>query len=171
MPVHVINGQDEEDQLKASAYWDVYLPLDSHRFIYMPGSTHQDRPNLMTDHRINLPGGVTLALNNLVIETAHRHIFFHPEHDPRERMIEVEETAQRRSLGHPSGSIISYNAMPPGMSIERRWLERHTWDEPTTDPPAGTSSADYTNVPAGVDEMLKRFEASKERYQDFQPGQ
>jgi len=29
--VLILNGQDETDQLRAAAFWDIYLPLDAHR--------------------------------------------------------------------------------------------------------------------------------------------
>jgi hypothetical protein len=130
VPGQIINGQDDEDQLRAASYWDVYVPLDPHRFLYLPGALHDDQPRLRRDHRINLPGGLAMVLNDLIIETAHRNIFFHPEHDPRVKMHEsiIQDTVKRRD-STASQSIMYYDAMPPGMGIERRWLDRHTWDD------------------------------------------
>ena len=130
VPVQIINGQDDDDQLKAASYWDVYVPLDPHRFLYLPGALHKGRPRLLQDHWINLPGGLAIALNDLILETAHRHVFFHPDHDPRVKMDEslIAETVARRG-SELSQSVMSYNAMAPGTGIERRWLDRHTWDD------------------------------------------
>lgn len=38
VPVLVLNGQDHANQQAAVAYWDVYLPLDPHRCLYLPGT-------------------------------------------------------------------------------------------------------------------------------------
>lgn len=67
-----------------------------------------------------------------MIEYSHRYIFFNPAHDPRKRMDRelVLETALRRELQSPSENWISYEPLPEEFSIERRWLEKHIWDEP-----------------------------------------
>ena len=130
VPVQIINGQDDGDQLKAASYWDIYVPLDPHRFLYLPGALHKNQHSLMRDHMINLPGGLAMPLNELILETAHRHIFFHPEHDPRVKMEEflIAESVKRRG-SDASQAIMTYTAMAPGTGIERRWLDRHTWDD------------------------------------------
>lgn len=161
VPVQIINGQDDEDQLRAASYWDIYVPLDPHRFLYLPGALHNDQPRLRRDHRINLPGGVAMTLNNRIIETAHRHIFFHPEHDPRLKMNEsiIQDMVKRRgSTG--SQSIMYYDALPPNMGIERRWLDRHTWDDvdPVSQPSPDVDPLDV------VRQMSDRLEHAKRAY-------
>ncbi|WP_307462553.1 DUF4238 domain-containing protein [Pseudarthrobacter oxydans] len=161
VPVQIINGQDDNDQLKAASYWDIYLPLDPHRFLYLPGSMHRDQPRLMRDHTINLPGGLAMALNDLMIENAHRHVFFHPEHDPRAKMhAKLIADAVKRRGGSPSESVLYYDAMPPGTGIERRWLERHTWDDPNLAKEVA-AAGDPTEH---VERMTERLMAAKDAY-------
>jgi hypothetical protein len=161
VPVQIINGQDDNDQLKAASYWDIYLPLDPHRFLYLPGSMHSDHPRLMRDHTINLPGGLAMALNDLVIENAHRHVFFHPEHDPRAKMhAKLIAGAVKRRSASPSESVLVYDAMPPGTGIERRWLDRHTWDEPNLDKVEEAASDPISHV----ERLAEHLQSAKDAY-------
>jgi hypothetical protein len=164
VPVQIINGQDDNDQLKAASYWDIYAPLDPHRFLYLPGQMHRGQPRLMRDHTINLPGGLAMALNDLMIENAHRHVFFHPEHDPRLRMHStlVADAVKRRGLT-PSESILYYDAMPPSTGIERRWLDRHTWDDPDLPEEQG----DMRDPIDLVEQMTEHLNSAKNAYRVF----
>jgi hypothetical protein len=83
-PVQILNAHDNDDPLRAAAFWDLYLPLDPHRFLYLPGRMHSRDRDLMKDHRVNLPGGLGIALNQTVIETAHRNVIWHSSHDLRQ---------------------------------------------------------------------------------------
>lgn len=56
-PVQALNARNDDDPLATAAYWDIYVPLDPHRFLYLPGQMHASQRRLMRDHRINLPGG------------------------------------------------------------------------------------------------------------------
>jgi hypothetical protein len=164
VPVQIINGQDDNDQLKAAGYWDIYLPLDPHRFLYLPGSMHRKQRHLMRDHCINLPGGLAMPLNDLMIENAHRHVFFHPEHDPRLKMHEtlVADAVKRRGAT-PAESVLYYEAMPPNTGIERRWLDRHTWDEPNLSD-AEAEARDPLDL---VERMIKDLNSAKHAYRRF----
>lgn len=161
VPVQIINGQHHDDQVEAGSYWDIYLPLDPHRFLYLPGAMHRGQPQLMRDHQIILSGGLTMALNDLMIEYSHRHIFFHPEHDPRLKMNEsLIADAVRRRHSSPSESILKYAALPPHMGVERRWLDRHTWDEPTRP----SAHPDTENSAVLLDRTLDHLNAAKREF-------
>ena len=166
VPVQIINAQDDEDQLKAASFWDIYLPLDPHRFLYLPGYTHRSDRELMRDHKINLPGGLAMPLNDLMVEYSYRHIFFSPEHDPRDRMDRqlILDSAARRELQRPSETLMSYAPLHPRFGIERRWLHKHTWDEP---------ESRSQNLPRGDDQDLlkhveflsREIDAAKKQYE------
>lgn len=122
----ILNGQDETDQLRAAAFWDIYLPLDAHRMLYMPGYLHREHRHLMQDHLFNLPGGLAIALNEAVFSTAVRHIFFHPSHDQTARLANME--SPRMQVGKPATHpelLINYESLPAGLGIQRRWLDTH----------------------------------------------
>ena len=36
-PTQILNARDDDDPLRAATFWDIYLPLDPHRFLYLPG--------------------------------------------------------------------------------------------------------------------------------------
>jgi len=168
VPVQILNAQDDDDQVLAAAYWDVYVPLDSHRFLYLPGRLHDDRPELRRDHTINLPGGLAIPLNEVMIETAHRHIFWHPSHDPRSR-IDLEQGIKLREQRDGTGGsnlIASYSAMHPFDGIERKWLDRHTWDE---ERPAGSSRTSRTEdqVVADAESAFDRFQVAQDSFEQI----
>lgn len=50
VPVMILNGHDDKTQLRAAIYWDMILPLDSHRFLILPGlATLGDDPDKQRD--------------------------------------------------------------------------------------------------------------------------
>lgn len=52
VPVVILNGHDDQDQAFAAWYDSVYLPLDPHRFLLMPGRHLQEEdPLKRVDHR------------------------------------------------------------------------------------------------------------------------
>lgn len=139
-PVQVLNAASDDDPLATATFWDIYLPLDSHRFLYLPGEMHASQRRLMGDHLINLPGGLAIPLNNEVLATAHRHVMWHARHDPRTRIdlshaLATRHTRRTDGLG---GSIMRYVPLDDEFGIERRWLDNHTWD---TDAVSGTSES------------------------------
>jgi hypothetical protein len=121
VPVLVLNGQDHANQQAAVAYWDVYLPLDPHRCLYLPGtaSAVADR-SLGRDHRFKLHPGHALGLNSAVLDASVRHVFFHPEHDPTSHAkpaLDLESNLPR--------FLMTYDVLPSDMGVQRRWLETH----------------------------------------------
>lgn len=129
-PVQLLNARADDDPLLTAAYWDIYLPLDPHRFLYLPGQMHASQRRLMRDHCINLPGGLAIPLNHEVIQTAHRHIIWHPKHDPRSRIYLDDAKEMRRSYqeNKDMGMVLQYSALGEGLGVERRWLDSHLWE-------------------------------------------
>ncbi|MGY2012111.1 DUF4238 domain-containing protein [Nocardia gipuzkoensis] len=126
-PAILLNGQDADAQLLAASFWDVYLPLDPHRFLFLPGASHTGNPRLRRDHLLKLDGGQGIALNHIVLDAAVRHVFWHEDHDPT-------RTPALRRAPHPAEAmpryLLSYDALAPGFGVQRRWLNEHS--APTT---------------------------------------
>lgn len=165
-PVLILNGQDERDQLTAAAFWDIYLPLDPHRMLLLPGHLHRDNWRLAADHRFTLPGGVALPLNDMQASTATRHIFSHPNHDAWKERLNPHPR-----LGNPSeartdlGVIIQYDALQSGFGVERRWLDEHPKPEDHTgEADELTSDADALKL---VEQLSARLEKSQATYRAF----
>lgn len=159
VPVQIANIENNDEPVDAASYWDIYLPLDPHRFLYLPGAMHDQSPRLMRDHLISLPGGLAIGLNQMVVETAHRHLLWHPDHDPRKRIQFDHAIAQRESRreGRASKWVMNYSALESGLGIERRWLSSHTWDQPDG---AGTPSKERT-----TDEVIRHASRMTQRLQ------
>ena len=125
-----MNGQDAERQLVSAAFWDVLLPLDSHRFLLMPGRGSQPDPATWRDHRLKLDGGLAAFVIDLIVSSADEHVFWHPDHEPP-RIREITSPGSRLPrpwVGETHEApqwILQYDAMPPGMTVERRWLTEH----------------------------------------------
>jgi Protein of unknown function (DUF4238) len=161
-PVQVLNAREDDDPLVTAAYWDIYVPLDPHRFLYLPGQMHASQGRLMRDHRINLPGGLAIPLNHEVIETAHRHIIWHPQHDPRSRLNLDDAQAIRRSrrTHGGTGTVLHYTALDDDFGVERRWLHTHTWE---SDLPTGTTEdADGPKTEAELIALVQKMTAQLE---------
>jgi hypothetical protein len=124
-PMLILNGQDDDDQLSAAAYWDIAFPLDPHRLIFMPGlSMVEEDPKKAVDHRIKFDG-VARAISDAIYSSADRFIFMHPDHQP-------EFIAAPRGRLAPPGSgvteaqyVISYPTLDPKWSIAKRWATEH----------------------------------------------
>lgn len=159
VPVLVLNGQDHPDQHAAVRFWDVYLPLDPHRCLYLPGENASADSYRRSDHRFTLHAGHVLALNSLIMDTAVRHVFFHPEHDP----TKFAEPAVRSTDGLPQ-MLLHYGVLPPGYGIERRWLHRHP--DPTDGP---VSSRGQDEVIASATELSEDIERRQLRFDSSSP--
>jgi hypothetical protein len=127
-PVVILNGLDDDDQLRATRFWDIYLPLDPHRMLFLPGFLHRGNPEVLQDHKFNLPGGLAIALNNAVREAAVRHVFFHPSHDPTQR-VEDKRLMMAQGFDTPAEYVLSYTPITEGY-VERIWLDRHVEPNP-----------------------------------------
>jgi hypothetical protein len=121
VPVLVLNGQDHSDQRAAVEYWDVYLPLDPHRCLYLPGAASEGADKrLRHDHRLKLHPGLAMGLNSAMLDTSVRHVFWHPDHDPTshaEPALDLESNLPR--------FIMNYDVLGPDFGVQRRWLDTH----------------------------------------------
>lgn len=121
VPVLVLNGQDHSDQQAAVAYWDVYVPLDPHRCLYLPGAASEAADRLLrNDHRFKLHSGLAMGLNSAILDASVRHVFCHPDHDPTSRAepaLDLESNLPR--------FLMTYDVLPPNMGVQRRWLDTH----------------------------------------------
>lgn len=158
VPVIVLNGQDHAEQYAAVNYWDVYMPVDSHRCLYLPGVNSAGDRHIRTDHRFKLHPGHAIALNSVMIETAVRHIFFHPDHDPTSRARPTASPNEQLSQ-----FLLHYEVMPRGYGIERRWLDIHP--QPASNPDAPKSEEEVVSIATQMAAELKR------RQQNFSRGQ
>lgn len=150
-PVLVINGQDHPDQVAAVKYWDVYVPLDPHRCLYLPGFGSTTSFALRRDHRFKLHPGEVLGLNSLVIDTAVRHVFYHPDHDPTEFAEPAVISAELPQF------LLNYEVLPDQYGVERRWLETH--------PPQRTDGVPRTGEDEAM-QALNHLTAELERRND-----
>lgn len=154
VPVLVFNGQDHPDQSAAVRYWDVYMPMDPHRCLYLPGLGSADKMHIRVDHRFKLHPGHALGLNSLMIDTAVKHVFFHPEHDPTSKA----EPAVPSNRELPQ-FLLNYEVLPKGYSVERRWLDTHP--APSTKPARNKSDDEAV---AAVEEMSGELSRRQERF-------
>jgi hypothetical protein len=131
VPVIVMNGQDDADQLLAADHWDVLLPLDPHRFLLLPTVGSQEDPGTWQDHRIHLPGMLGVFIASLIVGAADTHVFHHPDHPPPV-WDDIAVTGGR--LPQPwhddsdrdaPSAIVQYSALGSDQTVERRWLTEH----------------------------------------------
>jgi hypothetical protein len=94
--------------------------------------------------------GLVLGFNSMVIDTAVRHVFFHPEHDPTAR---AEPAA--RTTGELQRMLMSYDVLADDHGVERRWLDQHPKPRAATNSPAREADA-VAIVTAMSDELNRR---------------
>jgi hypothetical protein len=132
VPVVILNSHDHPDQAFAAWYDEVYLPLDPHRFLLMPGRHMQEQdPLKRVDHREKLDGGLGIFFNDVIWAAADRQVFYHPDHNPIPAL--ADRSRQGPRLPAPGTAdensapqyAISYGVLPPDMTVERRWLTEH----------------------------------------------
>lgn len=155
-PVLILNGQDDHNQLLAASFWDIYLPLDPHRALFLPGFIHRERARLQQDHQFKLHGGHSIGLNGAMLRTSMRHVFFHPDHDPRGQLR--DEPAREAAPG--VNFLLNYTVMRPGYGVERKWLEEH---------PEVTESRSHTplreeEVLQAAKHMMAQLDHAKQAY-------
>lgn len=160
VPVLVLNGQDHTDQEAAVDYWDVYLPLDPHRCLYLPGraSSSADR-RLRSDHRLKLHPGHAMGLNSAMLDASVRHVFFHPAHDPTpkaEPALDLESNLPR--------FLMNYDVLAPGFGVQQRWLDVHP---SASDGPTGRSTLTEDDTMALVTGMAAELERRGKRFQEL----
>jgi hypothetical protein len=147
VPVVIINRNDAADQIGAAAVYSVLLPLDPHRFLYLPNvvNLREDRRK-QVDHRMKLDGGMGYLLSQIIRDAATRHTFHHPDHPPHPNLHDDTPRLPRPwdgdDLTNSPEYYISYATFPADAAIERTWLTNHPQqvafgpaaDQPATDP-------------------------------------
>jgi hypothetical protein len=129
VPVVILNGHDDEKQIRAAEYWDIVLPLDPHRLLMLPGvHARAADPDKQLDHRIVF-GGEGVILLDIVRDAADRHLFHHPEHVPRNPTGRTDPRLPTPWKGDTRTSgpeyLIEYEALAPNLTVERRWVHEH----------------------------------------------
>ncbi|WP_143760858.1 DUF4238 domain-containing protein [Actinosynnema mirum] len=137
VPVVVVNGHDDENQLLATSFWDVVLPLDPHRFLFLPNwSDRRDDPQKRVDHLLKMDQGIGQIISAMVFEAADSHVFCHRDHDPSRHLDLVGPRLPRPWTGETGTGpswVIEYPVMEPGWTIERRWLTEHPPPQETSE--------------------------------------
>lgn len=124
-PMLILNGQDDDDQLSAAAFWDIAFPLDPHRLIFMPGlSMVEEDPKKAVDHRIKLDG-VGYAIVDAIYSSADRFIYMHPDHQPRFYGPPEGRLTPPGSGVTEAQYVVSYPTLNPGWTVEKRWATEH----------------------------------------------
>jgi len=131
-PVLLLNGQDQPNVQLAAAFWDVVVPLDPHRVLILPGvGTTTSDPRSQRDHLATIDGGLGLILAQAIYDAADAYLFNHPDHDPhtvsrieRSGRVPAPWAGDDPALLGPSYTI-AYELLPPGVTVERRWLSEH----------------------------------------------
>ncbi|MEU0515462.1 DUF4238 domain-containing protein [Amycolatopsis sp. NPDC006125] len=130
VPVVILNGHDDENQLLAASYWSIILPLDPHRFLFLPDAHACDEdPRKRVDHLVKFDGAIGIALNEVLYAAADERVFCHQEHDPVEQWR--FEGPRLKTPWRPDDStsnpefMFQYPALAPRIGIERRWLTEH----------------------------------------------
>ncbi|UGQ10460.1 DUF4238 domain-containing protein [Yinghuangia sp. ASG 101] len=148
-PAVILNGHDAPDQLAAAAYWDIVLPLDPHRVLILPGIGMRDHPAKHNDHRLTLPGGIGLMLPQVAYDAADSQVFQHPDHDPFRLLLpdgpRLPEPDQDTGDGLGPQYLITYDALPPHLTIDRRWVTEHAPRPPATEGPSQPPSMGELN--------------------------
>lgn len=142
VPVVLMNGQDDENQLLPVAYWDVLVPLDPHRFLLMTRRGSQEDPATWVDHRLKMDGGMGVFLTDMLWSAAEQHVFWHPDHEPyglRESHTRGPRLPRpwAGDTHSPPQMIMEYGAMSPDTTVERRWMQH-----PAREADLGGSRAD-----------------------------
>lgn len=124
-PMLILNGQDDDDQLSAAAYWDIAFPLDPHRLIFMPGLPLIEKdPYKAVDHRIKLDG-LGYAIADAIYSTADRFIYMHPDHQPHFYTGSDGRLAAPGSGVTEAQYVISYRTLSPEWTVAKRWATLH----------------------------------------------
>jgi hypothetical protein len=164
VPVLVLNGQDHGDQQAAVAYWDVYLPLDPHRCLYLPGAASEGADTrLRSDHRLKFHPGHAMALNSAMLDASVRHTFFHPDHDPTPHARPALDLASNLPR-----FLMNYDVLAPDFGVQRRWLDTH---------PPRTSGEGADGLPVTDDDaitmatqMAAELERRGQQFQELADG-
>lgn len=78
-PVVILNGHDDDDQVRSFADCSVVMPLDTDRLLFLPSPAMQSADaKKNTDHIFNLVKGAGWGINQSVFGAAETSIYHHP---------------------------------------------------------------------------------------------
>lgn len=131
VPVVILNGHDDANQLRAAAFCDLILPLDPHRFLILPGSAPRGQdPEKRVDHLTKFDGSLGIWINSVIFDAADTHVYCHAEHDPLP-LLGPHVTSPRLATpwkgDGPRSSpsyIVEYAALGRNLTVDRRCAER-----------------------------------------------
>lgn len=127
-PVVIWNRPDDDDQVRAAAQSSVMLPLDPHRFLYLPSPAEQDDPRKGVDHLMHAKGGIGMALLQVAYDVADEFVVHHPRHDPWQYWQPTGPGMPKPWEGDTHSApqyILEYPVLDPTWNIERRWTTEH----------------------------------------------
>ncbi|WP_331749907.1 DUF4238 domain-containing protein (plasmid) [Streptomyces longwoodensis] len=128
-PIAIWNRPDDEDQLRAAALSDILLPLDPHRFLFLPSpATRGTDRRKHTDHLMHAEGALGFALVEVAYDVADQFVLHHPEHDPWKHWKPNSPGQPKPWDGQTHSApqyILQYGIIPPNQNIERRWTVEH----------------------------------------------
>ncbi|MFF6835932.1 DUF4238 domain-containing protein [Streptomyces sp. NPDC012438] len=128
-PVVIWNRPDEENQVRAAALSDIMLPLDPHRFLFLPSpGTQESDPRKRVDHLMHAEGAIGRAFVDVAYDVADQFVIHHPQHDPWKHWKPTGPRQPKAWEGQTHSApqyIIEYDAFPPHLNIERRWTVEH----------------------------------------------
>ncbi|MBX8686184.1 DUF4238 domain-containing protein [Mycobacterium sp. 20091114027_K0903767] len=165
VPVLVINGQDASDQVLAADYWDVYLALDPHRCLFLPGLSTRRIRNHWFDRTLKLHPGIAIALNNAVSDVAVKHVFFHPDHDPTSK-VHVRERGELQAelvANTMPRYLVGYDVLGADCGVERRWLDEH----PAPSPSNHSTQLTESEVAEAVEIMANHLDKAEATFRDL----
>ncbi len=115
-PIAVWNRPDDEDQLRAVTLSDVTLPLDPHRFLFLPGpATRAADPRKWVDHLMHAEGAIGFALVEVAYDVADQFVIHHPQHDPW-KYWKPSSPGQPKSMGRADALCSSVRLGVPRLS-------------------------------------------------------
>lgn len=128
-PIAIWNRPDDEDQLRVAALSDILLPLDPHRFLFLPGPDTRGTDRCKhVDHLMHAAGAIGFALVEVAYDVADQFVIHHPEHDPWEHWKPNSPGQPKPWDGQKHSApqyILEYGVFPPSQNIERRWTVEH----------------------------------------------
>ncbi|MGW8748402.1 DUF4238 domain-containing protein [Streptomyces sp. NPDC055794] len=128
-PVVIWNRPDDADQVRAAASSTIMLPLDAHRFLYLPSPFEQDRdPRKCIDHLMHAKGSIGMVLVQVAYDVADQFVIHHPRHDPWTHWKPNGPGMPKPWAGDTHEApqyVLEYPVLSPTQNIERRWTVEH----------------------------------------------
>lgn len=98
-----------------------------------------------------------------MIDTAVRHVFFHPEHDPSAKAEPAVKTD-----GELPQFLMNYEVITDGYGVERRWLDTHPQPPTSSEPPRSEEDvkAIFASLAGELDERHRMLKPAAESSSD-----